>query len=177
MSKVTAVFFVLIILLMGLVGCGLLPSAGGEAATLLPDLAGYNTIEGESFTDALTSLGVMATLAGQPELGAPIAAVSGVVACYQDAGAVAARVYSDQADPVNSGVVAVGDKNALLNPLIFLECIPKDRVSIQSANTIEPCTNSYTFTRDGNEFYVLYAGLTPQVCQTFCANLPDCTGH
>jgi hypothetical protein len=176
MSKSFAVLFTLIMILFMLVGCDLLDGGSeGEAATLLPDLEGYNTIEGQTFTEGLTTLGVMATLAGQPELGAPIAAVSGIVDCYQEAGAVSARVYSDQTEPLNSGVIAVGDRNALLNPLTFLQCVPAPgRRSAQSV-TIEPCSHSYTLTKDGNEFYILYAGLTPDVCSTFCTNLEGCT--
>jgi hypothetical protein len=179
MSKSPTVFVLMFMLLFVLIGCNLMGGSdgeAGEAAELLPDLPGYNTVEGESFTDALTTLGVMATLAGQPELGAPIATVSSVVSCYQEAGAVSARVYSDQAEPRNSGVVAVADRNALLNPLTFLQCVSPgigDR-SAQSV-AIEPCTHSYTLARNGNEFYILYAGLTPNVCQAFCANLEGCT--
>lgn len=179
MSKKFAVFVVTIILLLAvIVGCDGSGGSAPNAANLLPDLAGYNTIEGQSFTEALTTLGVFATLAGQPELGAPIAAVSSVATCYQDAGAVNARVYSEQGEPVNSGIVAIGDRNALLNPITFLQCVPggKGESSTQSV-TIDGCSHSYTLERDGNEFYILYAGLTPEVCQTFCSNLEGCTGH
>jgi hypothetical protein len=179
MAKTYAVFVITITLLLAfIVGCDGLGGSSPNAADLLPDLDGYNTIEGQSFTEALTTLGVLATLAGQPELGAPIATVSGVATCYQDAGAVSARVYSDQDAPVNSGIVAIGDRNALLNPITFLQCVPggKGESSIQSV-TIDACSHSYTLERDGNEFYILYAGLTPEMCQTFCSNLEGCTGH
>ena len=179
MSKSFAVFVITItLLLVFIVGCDGLGSSSPNAADLLPDLAGYNTIEGQSFTEALTTLGVLATLAGQPELGAPLATVSGVATCYQDAGAVNARVYSEQGEPVNSGIVAVGDRNALLNPITFLQCVPgrSGDSSVQSM-TIDACSHSYTLARDGNEFYILYAGLTPEMCQTFCSNLEGCTGH
>ena len=179
MSKYFAVFVVIVTVLLTLiVGCDGLGGTTDTAANLLPDLPGYNTIEGQTFTEALTTLGVLTTLAGQPELGAPIAAVSGVATCYQDAGAVSARVYSEQDQPVNSGLVAIGDRNALLNPITFLQCVPgsKGDSAIQSV-TIDACSHSYTLERDGNEFYILYAGLTPEVCQTFCSNLEGCTGH
>jgi hypothetical protein len=151
---------------------------GSEAAApeLLPNLTGYRTVEGQSFTDALTTLGVMTTLLGQPELGAPIATVSSVVGCYQEAGAVSARVYSKEAEPEHSGVVAIGDRDALLNPVTFLRCIPGSSSGLAPESaTIEPCSHSYTLAKDDNEFYILYAGLTPQICQTFCENLEGCT--
>lgn len=178
MSKSFTVFVVTITLLLALiVGCDGLGGSAPNAADLLPDLPNYNTIEGQTFTEALTTLGVLTTLAGQPQLGAPIAAVSGVATCYQDAGAVSARVYSEQNEPVNSGLIAIGDRNALLNPLTFLQCVPgSDEPSVQSV-TIDACSHSYTLERAGNEFYILYAGLTPEVCETFCSNLEGCTGH
>lgn len=181
MSKQIVFFFTAVLLLLLLISCDSLPGmggSGGAAAGMLPELSGYDTIEGESFTDALTTLGVMATLAAQPQFGAPIAAISGLVACYQEAGAVSARVYSDQAEPLNSGVVAIGDRDALLNPLTFLQCAPGSTglVGPQSL-TIEPCSHSYTLAQDDNEFYILYAGLTPEVCHAFCSNLEGCTAH
>lgn len=177
-SKPFLLFSMIILALLVLVGCGLQNEPAASAPALLPELGGYHTIEGQSFTDALTTLGVMATLAGQPELGAPIATVSSVVGCYQDAGAVSARVYSKQEDPVHSGVVAVGDRDALLNPITFLQCIPgRGNGRAPESAGIEPCSHSYTLAKDGNEFYILYAGLTPEICQTFCDNLEGCTAQ
>ena len=177
MARTFKIFGAVMLLLFGMIGCDVLQGPSGDAASLLPDLAGYHTVEGESFTDALTTIGVLATLAGQPELGAPIATVSGVVSCYQEAGAVKARVYSDENEPRNSGVIAVGDRNALLNPLTFLQCVPGNSGRAPESITIEPCSHSYTLSRDGNEFYILYAGLTPDVCHIFCTNLEACTAH
>ena len=177
MSKWFVVLTVMVLLVFGIAACDGVGGAEGDAADLLPNLDGYNTIEGESFTDALTTLGIAATLAGQPELGAPIAAVSEVVACYQDSGAVSARVYSLETNPLQTGVVATGDRNALLNPITFLQCVPLTEGDERAPATIEPCYHSYTLTRDNNEFYILYAGITPEICQTFCSNLEGCTGH
>ena len=178
MFRLFAVFVTVIIFLVALVGCDPPGSTTTLAADLLPELSGYNTIEGQSFTDALTTLGAMASLVGQPEFGAPITAIGGLMGCYQEAGAVSARVYSDQAEPRNSGVVAIGDRNALQNPLIFLRCVsgPVEQLSTESV-TIKPCKYSYTLAREENEFYILYAGLTPDVCHAFCSNLEACTAH
>jgi len=181
MNKTFVVVCIVLLMLTSLAACNTptptpsSPPVSMTAQDLLPNLPGYNTIEDESFTDALTSLGVMASLAGQLELGAPIAAVSEVVSCYQDAGAVSARIYSSQANPIHSGVVAVGDRNAILNPLTFLQCVGSSRgPNIQSA-TIQPCTRSYTLSHEDNEFYIIYAGLTQEVCEAFCTNLEGCT--
>jgi hypothetical protein len=42
---------------------------------------------------------------------------------------------------------------------------------------IEPCTASYTLAKDNNEFYIVYAGTTTEMCRTFCSNLEGCTAH
>ncbi|MCA9876117.1 MAG: hypothetical protein H6659_15560 [Ardenticatenaceae bacterium] len=179
MSKpVLTLLLALLLLLFGLIGCQLQPPPAEDAAALLPNLSGYNTIEGESFTDALTTLGVMATLGGLPEFGAPIAAISEIVGCYQEAGAVSARVYSQQTDPRNSGIVAIGDRKALQNPVTFLRCVPGATSGTESGEPVlQPCAASYTLSKDDNDFYILYAGLTTDMCHTFCTNLEGCTAH
>lgn len=178
LKHVSIMLLTMLLLLVGFTSCDLQPTPTADAAALLPDLAGYNTIEGESFTDGLTTLGVMATLGGLPEFGAPIAAISEVVGCYQEAGAVSARVYSDQADPRNSGIVAIGDRNALQNPITFLRCVPGATSGAETgAVVLQPCATSYTLAKENNEFYILYAGLTTDVCHAFCSNLEGCTAH
>ena len=46
-----------------------------------------------------------------------------------------------------------------------------------AAPGIEPCSATYTLSRDDNQFYILYVGTTAEICQDFCANLQDCTVH
>ncbi len=151
------------------------------AAELLPDLPGYNTVEGERLTDYIGKLGGgAALLAGRPELALAIAAVDQVIDCYQEVGAVQARAYSKQEDPLSAGVVAIGDRNKLLDPQNLFKCvapaIPSDEGPVDMAK-IRPCTASYTLTRDDNEFYILYAGATEEICQAFCAALEGCEAH
>ncbi|NJN54813.1 MAG: hypothetical protein HC804_08720, partial [Anaerolineae bacterium] len=87
-----------------------------------------------------------------------------------------ARVYSDPNAPQNSGIVAVGDRAALLNPVTFLQCVPGRDLYNPNSFVLEPCTHSYTLTRDDNEFYIIYAGLTPDVCHEFCSKLEGMHG-
>jgi hypothetical protein len=151
------------------------------AAELLPDLPGYDTVEGERLTDYIGKLsGGAALLAGQPELALAIAAVDQVIDCYQEVGAVQARAYSKQGDPLSAGVVAIGDRNKLLDPENLFKCvtpaIPGGEGPVDMAK-IQPCTASYTLPRDDNEFYILYAGATEEVCRAFCAALEGCEAH
>jgi hypothetical protein len=152
------------------------------AADLLPDLPGYNMVEGDLLTDYIGKLsGGAALLVGQPELAAAIVAVDQVIGCYQDVGAVEARVYSLEDDPLSAGVVAIGDRNKLLDPENLFACVapalPAEGDEPIDMATIRPCTASYTLARDDNEFYIIYAATTVEVCQSFCAALEGCETH
>jgi hypothetical protein len=156
--------------------------AENPAADMLPDLPGYNTVEGDLLTDYVGKLsGGAALLAGQPELAAAIVAVDQVVGCYQEVGAVEARVYSLDDDPLSAGVVAVGDRNKILDPENLFQCIvpalPSEGGEPIDKATIRPCTASYTLEREDNELYIIYAATTEEVCQTFCAALEGCQAH
>jgi len=150
------------------------------AEEMLPDLQGYDTVEGEALTDHIGKLsGGAALLAGQPELALAVAAVDQVIGCYQEMGAVKARVYSNQESPLSAGIVAIGDRNELLDPQNLFKCVAP---AIPDAGQpdmppIQMCAASYTLERDDNEFYVIYAGTTEEVCLTFCAALEGCEEH
>jgi hypothetical protein len=149
------------------------------AADLLPELPGYNTVEGELLADYISKLsGGAALLAGQPELALAVAALDQVVGCYQEVGAAEARVYSDEDDPLSAGLVAVGDRNKLLDPENLFACIgpalPSEGDPPTDMATIRPCAASYTLKREDNEFYIIYAATTEEVCQTFCTALEGC---
>ncbi len=148
---------------------------------MLPDLPEYTVIEGQTLTDYLGTLSEgAALLAGHPEMGALFLGVDKFIGCYQDVGAARARIYSHKENPLSAGAVAIADRNALLDPRNLLACVKPTpepgKPSIQSFG-IEPCSASYTLKRDNNEFYILYAGTTAEICQAFCAELEGCTAH
>lgn len=152
------------------------PTPESPAAALLPDLPGYIVVEGETVTSFIGKLsGGAALLAGQPELAAAIAAVDGIVGCYQQVGAARARVYSNQAAPMTAGAVAVADRNALADPANLFRCVAPNLLAQQQK--IQPCRAAYTLPRDGNEFYIVYAGATLDMCRAFCARLEGCAAH
>ena len=173
----------MIIVIAALSGCELLPSPGGSTAqppavTMLPNLPGYTVIEGQTLTGYIGKLsGGAALLTGQPELAVTLTAVDAIIGCYQQVGAVRARVYSSQASPLSAGAVAIGDKKALLDPANLFRCVAPSLRPEAQAVKLEPCKASYTLTRDGDEFYILYAGTTLEICQAFCKNLASCTAH
>lgn len=152
------------------------------AGEMLPSLTGYNVVEGEQLTDYLgKQAGGAALLVGQPELAAAIAVVDHIIGCYQDVGAVQARLYSDQEAPLSAGAVAIADRNELIDPQNLFKCVAPvipDGTGAQGAlPSIEPCTASYTLERDNNEFYIVYAGTTEEICRAFCTALEGCTAH
>ncbi|MBN2005327.1 MAG: hypothetical protein JXA21_18355 [Anaerolineae bacterium] len=143
---------------------------------LMPDLPDYTTVEGELLTEYIANLSEgAALLAAQPELVAAIAGVDQIIGCYQEIGVAKARIYSDKDNPLSAGVIAIADRNALLDPMNLFRCaqLKKEMLGRQSI-TIEPCVKTYTLEKDDNAFYVLYAGTTPDICQTFCDNLEGC---
>jgi hypothetical protein len=152
------------------------PTPEPPAAALLPTLSGYVVVEGETLTSFIGKLsGGAALLAGQPELAAAITAVDGIVGCYQQVGAARARVYSNQTAPLTAGAVAIADRNALADPVNLFRCVAPNLLAQQTK--IQPCRAAYTLQRDGNEFYIIYAGATLDMCRTFCARLEGCAAH
>lgn len=181
MSRIAVQIVCALVLVCLLSGCGLIglgqPAQTPPAVEMLPDLPGYTVVEGQTLTNYISTLsGGAALLAGQPELAALVAAVDRVIACYQEVGAARARIYSDQANPLSAGTVAIADRNALLDPVNIFKCVVKKDSQIMAAG-IQPCSATYTLTKDGNEYYILYAGTTLEICQAFCSKLEGCTAH
>ena len=187
MSKNLSTWILLALLAALLSGCesisGLLQPKPGvpPAVEMLPDLPDHTVVEGQTLTEYIGSLSQgAALLAGRPDLAALALGVDKFIGCYQDVGAVQARVYSNKENPLSAGAVAIADRNALLDPRNLLACLSPSveagEAGIQSF-AIKPCSASYTLTRDNNEFYILYAGTTEEICQAFCAQLEGCTAH
>jgi hypothetical protein len=147
---------------------------------MLPDLPGYYVVEGEVLTDHITNLSEgAALLAAQPELAAAILVVDQIVSCYQDIGAAQLQLYSNEEMPLSAGAVAIADRNALTDPVNLFKCVAPVVFDSSRADApqFELCTTSYTLSREDNEFYIVYAGTTEEICHAFCAQLEGCTAH
>ncbi len=186
MSKFSIQLLCAITLAVLLSGCGVPPPVEPPAVEMLPDLPGYYVIEGEVLTDYISKLsGGAALLAGQPELAAVVVIVDQIVSCYQGIGAAQARLYSNEEMPLSAGAVAIADRNALTDPVNLFKCVAPvvfdSAEAGASALEIKPCSASYTLSRDDaamlNEFYIIYAGTTEEICHAFCAQLEGCTAH
>jgi len=175
------------LLVWGLNACNLIdlpatppPNTEPPAAHMLPNLPGYKTVEGQTLTAYLGQAATSNLLAEKPELAAAVAKVDQVIGCYQEVGAARARIYSNDSAPWSVGAVAVADRDALLSPANLFKCVGStQRQQVQSADAtaIKPCSANYTLSKDGNEFYVIYVGTTPDICHAFCSNLEGCTAH
>jgi len=187
MTKARLFLLLALTLLLVLSACDLLSPAPPDeppeppAAAMLPDLPGYNVVEGQTLTGYLNTVaGGAALLAGQPELAALVATVDGIGGCYQEVGAARARLYSNEEAPLTAGAVAIADRNELLDPANFFRCaLPQLRpeTTDEEGAPIQPCGTSYTLEQNDNTFYIAYAGTRSEICQAFCSQLPDCTAH
>lgn len=182
--KVLTFLFVVVALLA--VGCSELgidtlatPGTRGPAASsLLPNLPGYTRIESSSIQDFISGLGEAGTaLTGQFGATAAIGVVDRIASCYRDIGVLDASGYSQDALPVVAGVVAVVNRSQLTNPANFLNCVGvRDQgVMADPGPGMQPCTNAYTTELQGDTYDIIYAATDSELCNLFCASLPNCT--
>jgi hypothetical protein len=160
-------------------GCGLVssqPTGTPPVVQLMPDLPGYRVIEGEAVQDYIAKLADgAALLSGNPEMIVLIEKVDGVIACYQEAGAVNFRIFSREDFPLSSGAIAIVDRNRLTDPATLFRCVGGEMIITADELTLDPCAHSYTLERDDNAFHIIYVGTTREICQTFCENLEGCS--
>lgn len=185
-----------LLVLFGIVliaACGVVPgldpldppqSNAPAAASYLPTFVGYTQLDARSVQEYIAGLGEAgAALTGQFEAVAAIEMVDRVAGCYQDLGVVAAAGYSKDALPIIAGVVAVSNRDRLLDPQTFLACIglaqqPQSFMADgQGGGGMQPCSYSYSVEIAGDTYDFLYAGTDLEICQAFCRSLPSCTGH
>jgi hypothetical protein len=144
-----------------------------SAAALMPNLADYQVSDTANIQDAITKiLGVASLGAGQPELAALVAAVNGLVSCYQKAGAIEGRTYVNKSDVSLAGVIVIVNRNSITDPNTFVNCVFP---SGGPRTAVQACGKAYVLNKDNNQFYIGYAATSPQVCQTFCSALQGCT--
>lgn len=172
---------IVVLLLLFVTGCSLTPAGNSgdsnSAQSFLPTLAGYTSTDARSVTDALSSIGGNAAdLIGNPLVEAAIDRIDGMMQCYQDVGAVAARVYTQvdigqlvQGQTPKIGALAVINEDRLRDN--FLACSVGDQGGLfaQSA-AVQPCGGSGTTTRNGQTIHYIYAATAPEVCSLLQQN-------
>lgn len=170
-----SVFSVALVVVTLLSACGQ-GSQGPTAASLMPSLSGYQANDTLNIQDAITKIGGVASIGtGQPEVAAALAAVNGLVTCYQQAGAVQGRTYVNSADALKAGVIVIVDRNVVTNPQTFLNCVLPKSAAAPLVAGVQPCAKAYTLSTSNNQFYIAYAATSTEVCQAFCSGLQGCT--
>ena len=153
------------------------PGSTGQAASMLPDVPNTTIVQGQTISEYISSLASGGSLlTGNPPLAAAIEFAQGAINCYQEIGAVAVRIYSDNAFPLSSGMVAIVDRNAITDLGNLARCLGGG-AGVEAQATIQACAHSYTLKKDDNEFYIAYVGTTLEMCQAFCTRLEGCTAH
>jgi hypothetical protein len=151
------------------------PSA---AQQFLPNLAGYTSTDTTNVQTAITSAGGGAALiSGNPILAGAVAQIDGMITCYRNVGAVAARVYTEnniagllEGDIPNVGALAVINQDRLVNN--FLQCaLGSQGMSAQRA-AVQPCAGTGTFTANGQTLHYIYAATDQQLCDLFVSAMP-----
>lgn len=149
----------------------------GGATSMLPDVPNTTIVKGQTIAEYIASLASGGSLlTGNPPLAAAIEFAQGAINCYQEIGAVAVRIYSDNAFPLSSGMVVIVDRNAITDLGNLARCLGGGAEAGTQA-AIQVCSHSYTLKKDDNEFYIAYVGTTEEMCQAFCTRLEGCTAH
>jgi len=150
----------------------------GSAAKLLPNLPNLpniKVVEGKTITEYIGGLAEGKTLlAGNPILAGAIKLAEGAIKCYQDIGAVAVRVYSDETNPLSSGMVAIVDRKAVTDLGNAVKCLTGGDQQAGSQGLVQICARTYTLKKDDNEFFIAYLATTDTLCQAICDGLEGC---
>ncbi len=155
-------------------------STDPPAARLLPDLPAYRQVEGQTLTCSSDLLSEGAALvAGQPQLAVTVGIVDQAIDCYQEVGAVRARLYSHRERPLEAGLVAIADDDRVNDPDNLFRCIAPATLNLEGTDepVIEPCAAAFTLVREDHTFHVIYAGSTYSVCRDFCSSIEGCQVH
>jgi len=151
------------------------------AQRFLPNIGGYLITDADSLVDALAAVaGGAALLTADPIAAAVIAQIDGMIQCYQEVGAAAAKIYVQadigglvQGQVPNVGAMAVINSDRIANN--FLPCAlgqGPGGLSAQSAPQVQICSNSGQFTADGENLWYVYAATNPDLCAAFQSGIP-----
>ncbi len=155
--------------------CGTTLTKDTTAASLMPNLTDYNIENTTNIQDAVAKFASAASLAaGQLQITAAVTTASGILTCYQNAGAIEGRTYVNKAEPLKAGLVVIINKNMVTDPNTLISCITGPKRAA-ATNAIQPCTKFYTLDKTTNQFYIAYVATNPEVCAAFCSALDSCT--
>jgi hypothetical protein len=179
--------------IMLLAGCSAIGGGGGQtsgggdtandpaaAQSFLPTIPGYTATDADSITDALAAAGVGGSLlTGNAPLAAVVSRLDAMMSCYQNVGAIAARVYTqvDIASVVQGQIPKIGALAVINEDRIernFLSCAlgTGGGASAQGAGSLEPCGSSGTITVNNERIHYVFGATTPELCTIFQQQFP-----
>jgi hypothetical protein len=170
----------------GVPGGAVVPTTGNTsndaaaAQQYVPDLPGYISTNASSIASAVSTIsGGASILSGNLIGAAMVAQIDGMISCYQQVGAVAAKVYAqvDIASVASGQIPSVGALAVVNQDRIagnFLPCAlgSGKGFSAQSAAP-EPCANSGTFSANGNNYLYIYAASNQDLCTLIASRMPS----
>lgn len=171
---------------LGIPGGAAVPTTGDTASDaaaaqqFVPDLPGYISTNATSISSAVSTItGGASILTGNPVAAALIAQIDGMIACYQNVGAVAAKIYAEpdiaavaQGQIPTVGALAVINQDRLVNN--FLPCaLGSNRGFSAQAETPQPCSSSGSFQVNGETLWYVYAATDQELCTAIAQHLPN----
>lgn len=138
-----------------------------SAQSLMPSVAGYTSQSADNVQEAIaTALGTGAAASGNLPAAGMIERVDAMIDCYQDVGAVDARIFFQQEGSLipHVGAVAVINETRLIDN--FLSCITSTRGLTAQTAEFEVCNGSGRITVSGDSIAYLYVATSPSFCST-----------
>lgn len=154
------------------------PTAASDpqsAGAFMPAVPGFTVTGASSLSDAITA----AADSGAKELGNPvlertISTVDNFVSCYQQAGAVAANIYT-QTDlsaalsgnvQVSAGAVAIVNQDRVRENLLNCVTSSASADGAFAAQAVTTCQQSGSFSSGGDTFTYIYISTSNTFCNT-----------
>ena len=178
--RITRLLTLLLIAVVALTACSLTGETGDSstdaaaAQSFVPDLPGYTEHTTDNLRDTLTGLlGGAGVLTGNPVQALLVAKVDDLIDCYQDVGALEAKIYTQNVDlseiaiPIG-GVLAVVNQDRVRDN--FLSCLlrpPNAGLFGAQAAEPEPCFGYGTFTFEEETISFVYAATDQPLCTAF----------
>jgi hypothetical protein len=170
---------------LGLPGGAVVPTTGNTssdpsaAQQFVPELPGYLSTNASNISTAISTItGGASALSGNLIGTALIAQIDGMIACYQNVGAVAAKVYAQadiatiaQGQVPTVGALAVVNQDRLVNN--FLPCaLGSSGANTLGAQAAQPCSGSGSFVVNNETLWYLYAATHQDLCTAIVQHLP-----
>lgn len=169
---------------LGVPGGAVVPTTGNTssdpsaAQQFVPELPGYLSTNASNISTAISTItGGASALSGNLVGTALIAQIDGMIACYQNVGAVAAKVYAQadiatiaQGQVPTVGALAVVNQDRLVNN--FLPCALGSGPNTLGAQAAQPCSGSGSFVVNNETLWYLYAATDQALCTAIVQHLP-----